>query len=302
MSKFIDFYKDNYESKVFYKKATNSKYDFGLLYLYAYEYEIQYFKDTFGAYFPYYIKNEDQLDFLNPDEIDFEQKLRNISIRNWRRLSFVPKRSTASSGIYGELFLDFYLRVVSGLDPLISFASKRSFLSNRESTGIDNVVFDAKDNIEIYLTEAKFVFNKNAAKSGLMKDIKGVSDSKSHLSKEYINSYMDFVIIKASESNQIKNEKIKEFVDEVNLKFDEGIDFLQVCIDKKVKINVVLFAIFNEVDKEVNNFDSMYEDLSEELDCKLNVLGLDAYGYEIVFIPTTNSSLRIKEGIDEFYE
>jgi len=302
MGKLTEYYKKNHELKIFYKEITSSNYEYGLLYIYAFDKEIEYFRETFGAYFPYYVKNEDQLKNLDPDSPNFEEKLKTVSIRNWKRLPIVPQRKTSSSGIYGELFLDFYLRIVLGLDPLISFASKRSYLNNRESTGIDNIVFDEKDSLEIYLSEAKFVYDKNAAKSGLIDDVKGTSGSESHLTSDYINSYMDFVIFKASESNQIKNEKVRLFIDYVNQKYDEGVDFLDVCIEKKVKLNVVLFAIFNELEKDVNKFDLIYKKLSEELENKLSVLSLDSYDYKIVFIPTNNTSMTIKEGINKYYE
>lgn len=302
MNKLTDFYKKKYELKLFYKKYISPKFSYGLFYAYVYDKEVEYFKETFGTYFPYYIKNEDQLKYLNPDNHDFEKKIKEISIRNWNKQIIVPKRKTASSGIYGELFLDFYLRVVSELDPLISYASKRSYSSNNETTGIDNVVFDVQENIEIYLCETKFVNNKTSAKIGLLGDIKGTDTSDSHLSPKYINSYMEFVIFKASESNQLKNETIKKFVDEVNRKLDEGVEFLEVCIQNKVKINVVLFAIFNEKNNKVNSFDTIYKEISEELDIKLRNLGLDSYDYKIVFIPTNNTSMSIKKGINEYYE
>lgn len=302
MKKLIDFYMKNYKSKIFYKEMISSTHNYGILYVYDYIYEIQNFKDTFGAYFPYYIKNEDQLNSLDVTNENFENRLKEISIRNWARTSIIPQRDTDSSGIYGELFLDFYLRVVCGLDPLISYASKRSFRSNQESTGIDNVVFDVQENIEIYLAEAKFVFSKSSAKSSLLGDIKGTKSSESHITPEYINSYMDFVIIQASDSNQLKNERMKKFIDEANTKFDEGVNFLQVCIDNKVKFHVVLFAIFSEIAKDVNKFDAIYNDLSKELEKKLSALGVYSYDYKIVFIPTNNTSMKIKEGINAYYE
>lgn len=302
MSKFTEYFKNNLELKIFYSRNSSQTYDYGILYLYIFDQEVEFFKNTFGYYFPYYIKNEDQLNYLNPDNIGFKSNLKKISIRNWERLSIIPQRGLKISGMYGELFLDFYLRIVNELDPLISYASKRSYKSNYESKGIDNVMFEANENIELILSEAKFVSNKSSAKAGLIGDIKGTTTSSSHFTKTYINSYMDFVICKASESNQIKNVRIKQFIDKANKKYDDGVEFLDVCIEESVKLKVVLFAIFNEMEKDVNLFDSIYKELSKELETKLCILGLNSYDYEIVFIPTNNTSMRIKDGINEYYE
>ena len=242
MNKLLKYYKDNHELNIFFKRNKNDNFNYGIMYIYIYDDEIEKYKNTFGSYFPFYVMNEDQLLFLNPDLPDFESKLKNTSLKNWKRSSIIPQRKVKVAGIYGELFLDYYLRVVLGLDPLISYASKRSYKSNYESTGIDNVMVDENGKIELYLSEAKFVYGKSAAKSDLLKDIKGSSTSDSHLTKEYINSYMDFVIYKASESNQVKNLLVKAFINKANTSYLNDVTFLDLCIKEDIKLKVILFA------------------------------------------------------------
>lgn len=298
----INYFKDHFELKIFYERATNTNNNFGIMYIYSYPNEIEYFRDTFGSYFPLYIMNQDLLEtYLNVNLAELEERLNKASISSWSSISIFPRRDTRRAGVYGELFLDFYLRVVNDLKPLITYASKRSYRDGRESTGIDNVVFDFNNSVEMYLCESKFVSNRSNAKNALLGDINGSADSESHFTEEYINGYFEFVMKKSVELNIVKVQRVLDFIQKVNIEYVEGRTFLEVAREEQVTIHAVLFAIYKDTENNVDNLDDLYSELGLELARKLDVLNIN-YTYEIVFIPTTNTSLILKEGIDSYYE
>lgn len=298
----INYFKDNYKLKIFYRRTTNKINNYGVLYVYSYPDEIEYFRDTFGYYFPLYIMNQDLLEsYLNVNLAEINERLYKASMTSWNSSSIFPQRDTRKAGVYGELFLDFYLRVVKELKPLITYASKRSYRDGRESTGIDNVVFDFNNTVELYLCETKFVSSRGNAKSALLGDIKGTTDSESHFTEEYINSYFEFVMKKSIELNTVKVQRALNFIRKINLEFVDGKKFLEVAREEPVTIHAVLFAIYQDTEKDVDNLDAIYNDLGLELSARLDALNIN-YTYEIVFIPTNNTSMILKEGIDSYYE
>jgi hypothetical protein len=302
ITEILNFYKDNYQMKIFYKKCINIKHEYGYMYIYAYKDEIKKFKDTFGDYFPFYIMNQDILSsYLNVDKSKLESRLKKASIYSWNSASIFPQRDTRKAGVYGELFLDFYLRVIKGLFPIISYVSKRSYRSRNESTGIDSVVFDYNGEIEFYICETKFVSTKSNARTALIGDVKGTADFVSHFSQEYLNDYFEFVMKKSLDSNIVKIRSVNDFIMKVNLENITGKTFLDVAIKENAKLHAVLFAIYQDDNKDVNKLDTIYLELGNELDNKLCSLGIE-YTYEIIFIPTNNTSMLIKEGIDSYYE
>ena len=89
-----------------YKKT-----NFYIMYNYDYKEELENFKNEFLYYLPFYILNDDHLITINESNgIDNELKIRSLAIK--KKNPITPKRLVENDGIYGELFLDFYLRIV----------------------------------------------------------------------------------------------------------------------------------------------------------------------------------------------
>lgn len=132
------YFRDNHATKVFFTRLSLTNGNPGIMYLYDTTKELQNFKESFNIYLPIYIKNEDNLETMD-FKGDIKAKLEIYSKRIWNESKVMAHRSTNVNGIYGELFLDIYLRIVSNINLLISYASIRSFNSNSESKGIDSI-------------------------------------------------------------------------------------------------------------------------------------------------------------------
>ena len=89
---------------------------------------------------------------------------------------------------------------------------------------------------------------------------------------------------------------------ELNAQLDNGNHFLSVLINHNVCVNFIFFAIFDSTKKEPNKLNEHYEDIYEN--CKTNVekLGITNYKIEIVFIPTNNDTMTIKQAMEKAYE
>lgn len=158
VNRLVTHYKANYEHKVFMTRLSHTMQNAYIMYIYDYPHELKNFSDTFLAYLPFYIRNSDYFETVNENEdVDAQLIARSKNMR--KNSKIIPHRRIASDGIYGELFLDFYLRIVNGRKAVITYANKRSFDSNYESTGPDNIVYflDENEKINICFCEAKFV-------------------------------------------------------------------------------------------------------------------------------------------------
>lgn len=293
----------NHKNKVFRTKLFLTNGTPGVMFLYNKSDELMNFKNAFGLYLPIYTKNEDNLQTMNFNG-NIDDNLKLYSKRIWNESNVVPHRLTSINGIYGELFMDIYLRVVENKKTLISYASKRSFNSNYESKGIDSIVYTYKnDIIEFYMCEAKFVSDKNAAKSELMKDIsKGKIP---HLTAEYLNDYFGFVLEKDLSCPIEDRRKINDIFMEFNKAINDiakPLNFVDLIIAKNIKIHFICFAIFQGLYQHPDMLDSIYIELLDEINIQFNNIGIKNRSSEIVFIPTDNSSMTIKKEIDSFYE
>ena len=301
--KLISHYSDNYSSKIFFKRLTSATNDFYLMYIYEYDKELEHFSDTFLKYLPFYIRNEDYFAALDEtNDIDNLLVSRSKSLR--RNSTIIPQRTIATDGIYGELFLDFYLRIVKRRNAILTYANKRSFDSNYETTGPDNVVYyvDSDGKINICICEAKFVGGAAGAKNCLVEDIVGNSTKVGHVTKDYLNDYFQFIVEKGSNISYSDKNIFRPFLSDLNSQLDSGNDFLSVITKHNICVNFVFFAIFDSTKKDPNKLNDHYEEIYEN--CKTNVgkLGITNYKIEIVFIPTTNNTMTIKQAMEKAYE
>lgn len=304
-------YNHNYKNKIFFKEVSIHGKEFSIMYVHNKNEEMENFKQTFGHYLPFYIRNADQLEKISiGSEID--KILENRSKSIWKSSTLIPNRNTKINGIFGELYLDFYERIVRKNKILISYASKSNFSSNIEKKGFDNFTYTLKNNqMEIIFCEAKFVTDIYTAKNCLIEDIKGKTITKEgvqknilgHLTKEFINSYIQFVLEKNIEIEE--NDKIiaNDFINELNKQLDEGNKFLEIIIDNNIPLRFVFFAIFSSNELEnPNYFENYYDSIKKEADVHIEKLGVTNYKIEIVFIPTFNKSMDLKLEIEKFYE
>lgn len=299
----MDFYAKEHLNNVFFTRLQLTNGEPGIMYIYEKENELTKFKNSFGYYLPMYVKNEDNLETFSLEK-SIEKTLEIQSKRIWNESKTMPHRKISVDGIYGELFLDIYLRLILDANLLISYATKRSFNTNVETKGIDSIGYVFKEtDVEFYICEAKFVSDKHTAKTELKKDI---SDPKiAHLSAEYLNDYFSFILEKDISCPKKDRNKIKVIFDEINRELNANENpkkFVQVIRDKNIKINFVCFAIFKCDSVNPDSIENIYSELLEEINKQFGLLGIHNYEKEIVFIPTDNKSMDIKEEIVKFYE
>ena len=134
INKLIAHYQNNYAHKIFLTRLADAMQHAYIMYVYDYNHELENFSDTFLKYLPFYVRNSDY--FATFDEsTDIDVQLVNRSKNMRRNSQVIAQRKAQVDGIYGELFLDFYLRIVSSRNAVLTYANKRSFASNYESTG-----------------------------------------------------------------------------------------------------------------------------------------------------------------------
>lgn len=310
----IQHFKDNHVSKVFFTRLSLTNGNAGIMYLYDTINELQSFKESFSLFLPIYVKNEDNLETMD-FKGDINSKLGLYSKKIWKESRVMPHRGTNVNGIYGELFLDIYLRAVSGVKLLLSYASKRSFNLNFESKGIDTIgyLFNGAQ-VELFLSEAKFVSDKYATKTELLNDILNghstivdgtTKTSIAHLTKEYLNDYFGFVLEKDISCPNSDRMQIKAVFDDFNKEINRVKDpktFTEILVDKKIKVHFICFAIFQAVENHPDALTTIYDDLIISIKNQFNAIGISNFSTEIVFIPTLNTSMTIKKEIDSFYD
>ena len=299
LSDIIKFYKVKYEKKVFFTKLSYK--NAYIMYIYNTFEEYENFSKTFLYYLPFYTRNNDFFENVEGELSDWLLKRsRNIRVDK----TTIPDRNIENNGIYGELFLDFYLRIVKKRELVITYMSKRSFNSNYESRGLDSLAyyFDNNGNICLNICEAKFVCDQNSAKKDLLDDINGTDKKIGHLTEEFFNQYYHFVVCEGSKMHEKEKIKFKQLIDELNKECDNGNKFLDVFIRHNVFFKVTFFAIFSCKLKEPEKLKEIYEKIYDEGKKKIEEMKIVNYEIKIVFIPTDHSSMEIKRKIEEEYE
>ena len=273
------------------------------VYLYDFkkEEELNNFKKVFQEYIPFYVKNFDRISRYKLTESDEDiSKLLISKARHIKKTeNILPDRQIRMNRIYGEVYNDFYVRNVLQNERLITYLSRRSYeRPNSENQGIDIVACSIKgENIEVVFSEAKFVTDINKA------GIKLKDDVKSHVDKEYINNFLQFVMQKQGEVvNERKieiNNKINEFND---LMEDEDIKFIEALNRMNFSVKFIFFAIFNNEIRETVIYENKIKEIIEEFNSKVKETGINDYSIEVVFIPTFNSSMKLKNKMEEWDE
>ena len=306
VQKLRKYYVDIIEKKVFLEEKVIDGKKYCILYIHNILEEEKSFVDTFTQYFPYYVWNEDQLRFIDID-INADKNLEVASKKCWKSET-VPDREAKVNGIYGEVFLDFYERIVHDRRIISTYASRRAYKSKEEAKGYDHIGYWKNGNVlEIVLGEAKYVTTVHAAKTALKEDVDGKFNAKGrwipgHLTEEYFDSFMNFIVQAKDSFSVVEQEEIKDFIRDLNKELvqNDG-KFLQYIIAQNIKINCVFFAIFQDDAQLPDELEKIYDEIYVEAEKALNAMKVLNYSIEIVFIPTKAKSMQIKEKIDEFY-
>lgn len=307
LEKLKEYYSVKQMGKIFCTRLCVEGKTFCILYNYDKNDEIEKFISSFSEYLPYYVYNADILENIEISE-DLSEKLRKISKKCWHGPN-VPSRNKKVNGIFGEVFLDFYERIVNKARLASTYASRRDFNSKSENKGYDNVLFAVNDGaIEVIFAESKFVATKYSASNELVKDIKGETtenggqDRAGHLTKEYMNDYITFIVEKSSFFSDEDKRILKPFFRELNnVLINEDGNFVSFLIEKGIRVNCVFFAIFQNLNTDPAAFLNEYEKIEAEAKNHLEAMGFKNYKIEIVFIPTVAQSLEIKGAIDGYY-
>lgn len=303
-----NYYATNHKNNIFCTRLCVDGKCFDILYDYEKKNEIESFVSSFSEYLPYYVYNADNLEFIDVDG-KISEKLSELSKRCWTGPN-VPSRDKNVNGIFGEVFLDFYERIVKKAKLACTYASRRDFNSNYENRGFDNVLFALNNNqVEVVFAESKFVSDKSSATSALIKDIKGEPASNGenavagHLTKKFMNDYITFVVEKNSFFSDEDKRLLKPFISELNnVLINEKGDFISFLKEKNTCINCVFFAIFRNNSINPADYVSAYDQIYEEAKKHLEQIGFMNYYIEIVFIPTCSRSTDIKGAIDGYYK
>ena len=211
----------------------------------------------------------------------------------------IPNKGVDKDGIYGEIYNDFYIRNIIDKDRLISYLSRRSYERPRgENKGIDIVGCGLKnDKLEITFSEAKFMTNIYSARNNL------ILDTQNHLDKDFINDFMNFVIQRQgdiiSERVATINEKINEFNDTIE---DTGLTFIEVLNKLEVSIKFIYFAIFNNEHRDILFYEDKIQEIVNSFNANIKKTNIKNYEIEVVFIPTFNTSMDLKNKMEEWDE
>lgn len=273
------------------------------VYLYDFkdEEELYNFKKVFQEYLPFYVRNFDRISRYKITDND--EETRKILLEKAKEIKFesgsIPNRGIENDGIYGEVYNDFYIRNVIGEERLVSYLIRRSYeRPGCENQGIDIVGCRLKDDkVEISLSEAKFVTNIYSAKNKL------ITDTETHLDKDFINGFMNFVIQRQGDIINERTEKINEKINEFNdIKEDTRLSFIEVLNKLEFSVRFIYFAIFNDMHRDIVFYKGKIEDIIKSFNSNIEKTGINNYDIEVVFIPTFNSSMRLKEKMEEWDE
>lgn len=110
------YFEAEHKNKIFCTRLSVDDKKFYVLYDYSKKDEIDKFVSNFTEYLPYYVYNADSLESIDSQE-NISKRLAEISKMCWNGPT-VPKRDLKVNGIFGEVFLDFYERIVKRINLL----------------------------------------------------------------------------------------------------------------------------------------------------------------------------------------
>ncbi len=271
------------------------------LYNFSTQQELENFKIVYQAYLPYYVQNMDRINFLNINDTMCNLELTDLLKREAKKLydltnQNIVHRTTGTNGMFGELLNHFHLINVLSNNPFLAYLSRKNYKSNEEAKGIDIAVCNFHDKeLEVIFSESKFVADCFNAKTKLIEDIA------IHIKAKEINNFGQFILGNNDAVKSYRNTELNNIVNKLNKKMcTEDKSFIQSINEINGKIKFVFFAVFQQNTKRnIDDFKKNIEEIITEFKYKIIDIGLAKYDVEIVFIPTFNTSMTIKNKMEE---
>ncbi len=301
IEKLKEYYKKECSSLIFINETLlpNNKSAKIFLYNFTTDEELNNFKKVFQEYLPFYVLNLDYIESYTVDDTISSQLVNDA--KYIYETDITPTRKTGINGIFGELYNDYYIKNVLDDEVLLEYLARKDFNSiDSESKGIDVVACNEKNGkLEIIMSEAKFVGNLSTAKKNLKDDISGQTG---HLNKEYINKYMNFVMYRQNGLEKGRSKTIQGLVTEFNRKkWREKLDFIDCINALDCSCRFIYFAIFRQCQKRnIENFENEISEIVQEFNQNIINTGINNYSIEVVFIPTFNESMTLKNKMEEW--
>lgn len=128
-----------------------------------------------------------------------------------------------------------------------------------------------------------------------------ISGETNHLNSEYINNYMDFVLNRQQGLDSRRKENITLKITEINKKIIvEDKKFIDAINELGYSLRFIYFAIFQyENNRNIENFKDAINEILKEFAEQVKQTGVNNYSMEIVFIPTFNTSMNLKNKMEE---
>jgi hypothetical protein len=278
--------------------------------------EINNYKKVFQEYFPFYIKNFDQIRMFKLD-IDISLSLLKYGKKTWIEEEFSLQR-VQDLGVFGELFNEFYFNIVTDEPIFLSYILKKGF-GKGNIKGIDVVASSYSNNqLTLVFSESKFVSTASSATNELIGDIKGKYKEikkyngkkeqvfiDGHLNEQYLNRYGNYILNKTTFPKQINlhdEREIEMIINKLNdLCLNEEITFIDAINFLNIKIKFVYFAIFRQIngrDPRCNK--ENYIKIISEFENNIVKTGIKSYDMEVIFIPIKNKTMTIKRGMSQW--
>lgn len=256
------------------------------------------YKRIFQEYLLLYARSYEKLRYFKYQSDDLSVDLINYGKDIWNNDGLIITGDINSSGIFGELFNDFYLNIVKKENILLTYSSKRGF-AEKNIKGVDVVgcICENKKLTLIY-SESKFVQSAYAAQRYLRDDINGKETESSHITREYISRFSSFLLDKNHSlyNDYTENmEIIINTIDLINNKIYNNGKPIDIFNELEVKIRFVFFAVYNDNKFTAKERENYFNNILSDFNNQINNIGLKKYDVEIVFIPIINKSTEIKE-------
>ena len=265
------------------------------------------YKKVFQEYLFLYVRNRDYLYLFNKRiKNKTDSELSSILLQLGYPIASdqgIYPRSNGNinnNGIYGELFDDFYLNIVKKEEILLIYANKKQF-GNPNQHGIDVIAANViDDKFYLIFSEAKFVESIYSASSSLCSDISG---NNGHVSEEYINEYISFIIDRRHSVyyDDKKSKVINNVMNELNrLITVENIKTINAINHLNITVRFDFFAIYSDNKYQIEDRKNYFENIVNEFDREIKKTGINKYDMEIVFIPTRNKSTKLKGEMEKW--
>lgn len=256
------------------------------------------YKKIFQEYLVLFIRSYEKLRYMDLDGNLSSETLLEYGKNTWNNKGLIITSKLMSSGIFGELFNDFYINIVKDENILITYSTKRGF-GEKNIKGVDVVgCMLEDDNFTFIFSESKFVGSASYAKESLKDDINGKKTEASHITDEYINKFSEFMLDKSHSlynDESKKTTKIINTIDLINRKRYANEKLIDIFNELNIKIRFVFFAIYTDTKFKASERETYYNEILHDFNNQIKKTGLKKYDIEIVFIPIINKSTEIKE-------